>query len=430
MNCLVVGFKISGKSAAKLLQTKGHRVFVFDSCQNVKEEIIKEGFICINNLTDDFLKTIHLCVVSPSVRPKSELICKLKKHCQKVIGELELGYQYSSGKCYAITGTNGKTTSVELLKRVLGQKALALGNIGLPITSFVEAKCKVCEVSSFQLCTIENFRPQVAGITYIGVDHLDYHETENEYINAKYNIAKNMCGKDKLVVNADDENSMKLAFNAKCKIWTYSSVQKCRGAYVENDKIYFIKKNKPRYIMDTKDIKLVGKHNLNNVLLVVAMAMLIGVKPKTIRKKISTFYGLEHRVQKIATIDGVTYINDSKATNISATKVAIESVKDNIILLLGGYDKGYEYDELVKFLTVKKVIVFGGVKDKILRAFERNNFTNYITAENLKQATGLAKQIAQDGDNVLLSPASSSHDEFESYKHRGEAFEKYVLSEE
>ncbi len=427
MNYLVVGYNISGKSASKLLKQKGHNVFVYDTNENAKKIVKGDGFRFVSSINKAVLSTIDECVISPSVRPDSDLVKVLKNAGIKVIGELELGFQNYSGKVYAITGTNGKTTATALLSHVFGKKVPAVGNIGLPITSATAAKKLVCEVSSFQLTSIEKFRPNIAGITYIGCDHIDYHGSIDEYINAKYNIAQNMKGRDKLVLNANDKESMKLSLLAKCRVWTFSSKGKCRGAYVENGKIYFIKNKKPQYIMETKDIKLIGKHNLENVLMVVAMARLAGVTAKNIRNRVSTFYGLNHRLKKVACIDGVTYINDSKATNISATKVAVESVGENIILLVGGSDKGYEYDKLLHNLKVKKIIAFGGVKEKLVEAFARCNFTNYLVADTLKAAVTLAKTIAKDGDNVLLSPASASHDEFENYEQRGEVFEKCVF---
>lgn len=429
MNYLVVGFGISGKSAAKLLKSKGHTVYIYDSNEKRAKEIKGEGYLFVKDLSKAFLDTIDVCVISPSIRPNSDLVKVIKNSGIKVIGELELGYQNYRGKLLGITGTNGKTTATTLLSHLFGTKALGLGNNGTPFTSHLGVKIAVCEVSSFQLCSIEKFRPKIAGITYIGCDHIDYHGSADEYIKAKYNIAKNMCKSDCLVLNAEDENSMKLSLTARCGVWTFSTKEKCKGAYVENDKIYFIKKNKAKYIMDTKDIKLIGEHNLKNILMVIAMASLMGLSPKKIAKGVSTFYGLDHRLKRVACIDGVTYINDSKATNISATKVAVESIKENIILLVGGSDKGYEYDELVQNLNVKKLIVFGGVKDKIVEALKRANYSNYLVADNLKDGINLAKAIAKSGDNVLLSPASASHDEFENFEQRGAFFEKCVFEQ-
>ncbi len=429
MNYLVVGFGISGKSAAKFLKSKNHIVYVYDSNEKRAKEIKGEGYLLVKDLSKAFLDTIDVCIISPSVRPNSDLVKAIKNSGIKVIGELELGYQNYHGKLLGITGTNGKTTATALLSHLFGAKALGLGNNGTPFTSHLGVKIAVCEVSSFQLCSIEKFRPKIAGITYIGCDHIDYHGSEDEYIEAKYNIAKNMRKGDCLVLNADDKNSMKLSLSAKCKVWTFSTKGKCKGSYAENGKIYFIKKNKPQYIMDTKDIKLLEEHNLKNILMVIVMARLMGLSAKKIAKGVSTFYGLDHRLKKVACIDGVTYINDSKATNISATKVAIESIKDNIILLVGGSDKGYEYDELVENLNVKKLIVFGGVKDKIVEALNRANFSNYLVADNLKEGIALAKAIAKNGDNVLLSPASASHDEFENFEQRGAFFEKCVFEQ-
>ncbi len=429
MNYLVVGYKTSGKSAAQLLKSKGHKVYVYDSNITEKENAIKDGFGFVTKLNSDFLKQIELCVVSPGIKPNSEIIKKIKSMNIKIIGELELGYVESRAKVAAITGTNGKTTAVSLLSWVCGKKAALVGNVGCPITSYTKAKNMIVEVSSFQLETIDKFRPNVAGITYIDSDHIDYHGSLENYINAKYKIAQNMRKKDKLVLNAEDENCMKLALKCGCKIWTFSSKHICKGAYINDGKIFFIKNIKPKYIMDVKDIKLLGGHNLDNVLLVVTMASLMGINAKTIARKISTFRGLKHRIEKVACLEGITYINDSKATNISATKVAVDAVKNNIILLIGGQNKGYEFDELFRNLEVKKVIIFGEAKKEIESACKRQHFDNYIVCDYLKDAVCMAKTIAKEGDNVLLSPACSSHDEFLNYEQRGEKFEEYVFAE-
>ena len=424
MNYLVIGYSLSGKSATKLLAKKGHRVFVYDD----KVEILGDlplGAIKLPQVDDQVLKVIDTCVISPGVKFSSPVMQKIKEKQIKIIGELELGYSYIKGKLLAITGTNGKTTAVSLLNHIIGDCAL-VGNVGNPITSHIQAKKLVCEVSSFQLCSIDTFRPKIAGITYIDSDHLDYHSSTEEYIEAKYNIAKNMTKKDFLVLNADDPISMKLAFLTKAKVYTFSTKGVCRGTFVRDGKIYFIKKYKEEYIMDVSSIKLLGEHNIANVLLVITMAKLFGIKSKVIKQKIESFEGLQHRLQVVSKIDGVTYINDSKATNISATKVALNAVGEKCILLVGGSDKGYEYDELIKDLSVKKLIVFGAVKQKLIDACSRCNYDNYLEADNLYFAVSLAKVMAIEGDTGLLSPASASFDEFINYEERGRKFEEYV----
>lgn len=430
MNYLIIGFERSGISATSLLINKKQNVFVYDSdnkkYQNAQGNKAFEKVTFVKKLSAEMLKTIDICVVSPAVRLDSEIMQKIYRMGIKVIGELELGVLFCRGELLAITGTNGKTTAVTLLGDIIkGSKTV--GNIGEPITSHTKDKKLVAEVSSFQLVTIDKFRPHIAGITYIDSDHLDYHKTKENYIKAKYNIAKNMGRKDYLVLNSEDPISMHLALETKAKVYAFSLHDECKGAYVKDGKIYFVKRFRPRYVMDTKDIKLYGEHNLANVLLCITMARLAGVPIKRIRQQVSAFRGLEHRLEEIANIGNVTYIDDSKATNISATLVALKSVKGSTILLAGGSDKGYEYDELVQSLNVKKLIIFGAVKDKLIQACKRNNFDNYAVADKLFDAVELAKSIAKDGDIVLLSPASASHDEFKNYIERGEKFEEYVL---
>lgn len=445
MNYLVIGYGKSGRAVVKALQNKNNKVFVYDENltqdYEVKETLIEGNerekrkskapnfdVTFLPKITDKILASIDECIISPAVKLDSPIMQKIKSLGIKVIGELEFGARLSRGRLLAITGTNGKTTAVTLLGHVIKGSSV-VGNIGEPITLHPKDKVLVCEVSSFQLSSIDKFRPKIAGITYIDSDHLDYHKTTQNYINAKYNIAKNMTKKDFLVLNADDPVSMHLALKTNATIYAFSTKDICRGAYAKDGKVYFTKKYKPQYIMDIKDIPLIGEHNLQNVLLCIAMARLMHISPKVIRSKIMSFRGLKHRLEKIATIDNVTYINDSKATNISATKVALCSIKDNIILLVGGSDKGYEYDELIKGLKVKKLIIFGAVKQKIIGACKRNNFGNYVVADWLFDAVCLAKTIAKIGDTVLLSPASASHDEFKNFEERGCKFEEYVLCE-
>lgn len=430
MNYLVVGLGKSGMSATKFLLGQNHNVFLYDNDSDKYEEIKNDKnldkAIFVTNLNKKLLAQIDVCVISPAVNLDSDIMKKIYHMGIKVIGELELGASFCRGELLAITGTNGKTTAVTLLGSIIkGSKTV--GNIGEPISGHTKDKKLVAEVSSFQLMTIDKFRPHIAGITYIDSDHLDYHKTKENYIKAKYNIAKNMGPKDYLVLNSEDPISMHLALETKAKVYAFSLHDECKGAYVKDGKIYFVKRFRPRYVMDTKDIKLYGEHNLANVLLCITMARLAGVSIKRIRQQVSTFRGLEHRLEEIAKIDNVTYIDDSKATNISATLVALKSIKGSTILLAGGSYKGYEYDELIQSLNVKKLIIFGAVKDKLQAACKRNNFDNYAVADKLFDAVELAKSMAKDGDIVLLSPASASHDEFKNYIERGEKFEEYVL---
>ncbi len=426
MNYLIIGYQKSGKSASKLLLDNGHNVFVYD--QNVN--IVVDGLAKkVDTVDDNLLKIIDMCVVSPGVPLDSTVMSSIYEKNIKVIGELELGYTFHKKNLLAITGTNGKTTAVSLLAHII-KGSSAVGNIGTPITSATNDKTLVVEVSSFQLSCIDKFRPHIAGITYIDCDHLDYHKTQEAYIYAKHSIAKNMTKKDYLVLNSNDPNSMRLALNTKAKVYTYSTNGVCRGAYQKDGKIYFIKNFKPRYVMDAKDINLIGEHNLANTLLAITMAILHKVPIKKVRERVKTFCSLAHRMQKIAEQNGVTYINDSKATNISATLVALDCFDKNIVLLIGGSYKGYEYNELIKKLDkrVKKLIIFGGVKDRVEKACKEENFSRYIVCENLFTAVEMSKSISKSGDVVLLSPASASHDEFRNYEERGKKFEEYVLS--
>ena len=307
----------------------------------------------------------------------------------------------------------------------------------MPVCSKISKETRkdvfACEVSSFQLESITTFRPKIAAILNIDIDHIDRHKTKKAYTEVKYKIAKNMKKKDFLLLNKNCAISAKLAETAKCKVYFFDTERECLGAYMKEGSVFINlhkSKNSPVKIMDVNEIQLAGRHNYENVLCASLMAYLYGVKSKYIKKAVSEFVLPHHRTQKVDVIDGVTYINDSKATNIGATLAALKSIKEPINLILGGSDKGYDYRPLFKAMpkNVVRIAVTGAVADKIIEAC--GGFKHITKVKTLKDAVKLLKSKAKEGEVVLLSPASASFDEFSGYTERGRKFCEYVRADE
>ena len=330
-----------------------------------------------------------------------------------------------------MTGTNGKTTTVNLLYEILkcaGKKVEKVGNIGTPLTSVIKhIKRKtilLCEVSSFQLEAINKFKPYMAGILNITPDHIDRHKDFLTYRKEKFKIFKNFKPKDKIIVNSN------LKLKNKDNLYKFSSKQVKKGCFIKNKKIYFSNKNKIEDICLIENLpkEMLTKHNLENIMACVCFAKLLKIKNEFILKGINNFKLLPHRLQKVYETEKKIFVDDSKATNIDATLKAMKSFKDKeIILILGGSNKGYEYNQIFENLSknVVKVISCGEVSTKIYETGKNFNF-NVEKFLNLNEATKYACKIVKPEQIVLLSPASASFDEFSSYKERGEKFLSYI----
>jgi len=350
-----------------------------------------------------------------------------------VIGEVELAARYLEGHIVAITGSNGKTTTTTLTGEIIaagGKHTLVGGNIGTPAISFVGSATSdswiVLEVSSFQLETIETFRPTIAVVLNVTPDHLDRHHSFENYAAAKARIFENQTAADFAVLNADDATCAAMATKTKGSIHWFSRQHEVeRGAFVRDENIIWRDAKGEQSIMPVAEIALKGAHNVENVLAAVGAGMLSGVAPSDIRRAVVNFKAVEHRLEYLATVSGVAYYNDSKATNVDATIKALESFPGRIHLILGGKDKGSDYTVLNPLLAerVKRVYTIGAAARKIESQIKGVPVVSSGTIDN---AVRQAHDFAADGDIVLLAPACASFDQFVSYEHRGRVFKDLV----
>jgi UDP-N-acetylmuramoylalanine--D-glutamate ligase len=438
---LVVGLGKSGVASALFLKAHGARVTVSDtkSGDELRNEIpllLDHGItVETGGHGERTFRGQDLIVVSPGVPVDAPLLAQARSLGESVIGEIELAAQFLPGPIMAITGSNGKTTTTTLTGQIIaanGFPTLVGGNIGTPAISLAEqAKPEttiVLEVSSFQLETIQTFRPKIAVVLNVTPDHLDRHRTFEKYVDAKARIFENQQASDFAVLNADDPTCVTMASRTKAQVFWFSRQKEVKlGAWVDAGKILFRDGSGQREIMQVSEIPLKGAHNLENVLAAVCAGALIGCAPEKIRQAVCDFKAVEHRLEFVGTVGGVDYYNDSKATNVDATIKALESFPANIHLILGGKDKGSDYGVLNDLLRarVKRVYTIGAAAAKIESqiVFPKSET---IHAETLENAIRKAHAAAQPGDVVLLAPACASFDQFKSYEHRGQAFKEIV----
>jgi UDP-N-acetylmuramoylalanine--D-glutamate ligase len=440
---LVAGIGKSGLAAARFLKDRGARVTVSDSrpATLIAElsGLLDEG-IMVETGGHGLLtfRRSDLIVVSPGVPSDVPELKQVRALGMRIIGELELGAQFLQGKIIAITGSNGKTTTTTLVGEILkaaGKPTLVGGNIGKPVTEMVPASTpetwSVLEVSSFQLETIEAFKPKIAAVLNITPDHLDRHGSFAAYAAAKTRITENQTADDFLVLNAEDEPTKLVAAHAKAQVFWFSAKRQVkRGAFVDRDAIVYRAAEGGAFepVLPVSEIPLQGAHNVQNVCAAVAMAKLAGVDNETIRATVKAFQAVEHRLEFVRTLDGVRYFNDSKATNVDATVKAVEAFQGGIHLILGGKDKDSKYATMGPLLRerVKTVITIGTAAEKIER--ELAGVVKIESAGTMERAVPLAKELAVAGDVVLLAPACASFDQFQNYEHRGRVFKELVAS--
>jgi len=436
---LVVGLGKSGVASALFLESRGARVTVSDSKAEAQlnEEIpalLDRGIVVETGKHGErTFRDQDLIVVSPGVPFDVLPLQNARRLNIPVIGEIELAAQNVEGSIVAITGSNGKTTTTTLAGEIIasgGAKALVGGNIGTPAISFADQSSPetwvVLEISSFQLETIQTFRPKIAVILNVTPDHLDRHGSMENYTSAKARVFENQTSDDFAVLNLDNDVAAQMSKGLKPKVFWFSRVKEVeRGAFVRGGSIFF-KDAKSVEVMPVADIGLKGSHNLENVLAAVCIGMLAGVEPEKIRRAVKEFKAVEHRLEFVAEIDGVQYFNDSKATNVDATIKALESFPKNVHLILGGKDKGSDYTVLNPLLSerVKQVYTIGAAAQKIEQQI--GNTVPIVSAATLENAIRKAAQTATAGDVVLLAPACASFDQFDSYEHRGRVFKEIV----
>ncbi|HEY6274559.1 MAG TPA: UDP-N-acetylmuramoyl-L-alanine--D-glutamate ligase [Terriglobales bacterium] len=439
---LVVGLGRSGVASAFFLQDRGAKVTVSDSkseaqLQNEIASLLDRGIsIETGHHGERTFRDQDLIVVSPGVPSDQPQLERARSLGIPVIGEVELAFRFLPGRVIAITGSNGKTTTTTLVGEILAKsekKTFVGGNIGTPVISLVEQSTPeslvVLEISSFQLETIQQFRPWIAAILNITPDHLDRHRTFQAYVDAKARIFENQQASDFAVLNADDPTCVTLKDRTKASVCWFSRKREVEsGAYLRGDQIVFRANNGDETVLSRSDIHLKGAHNLENVLAAVTMGMLAGCRPAHVRRAVSEFRAVEHRLELVATVNGVAFFNDSKATNVDATMKALESFPGKIHLILGGKDKGSDYSVLNPLLRerAKRTYLIGAAAEKI--GAQIQGATPLIRSGTLDRAVRQAADAAAPGDVVLLAPACASFDQFENYEHRGRVFKELVMS--
>ncbi|HRH57208.1 MAG TPA: UDP-N-acetylmuramoyl-L-alanine--D-glutamate ligase [Chitinophagales bacterium] len=439
---IILGSGESGVGAAILAQKQGMEVFVSDFGkikQQFKDELkalnipFEEG-----QHTEDIILSATTVVKSPGITDKADIVKKIKLKNIPIISEIEFGYRFSTSKVIAITGTNGKTTTTSLTYHILEKAGLDVGLGGNIGTSFARQVANgdkeyfVLEVSSFQLDNCVSFRPFISILCNITEDHLDRYDYKFEnYINSKFSITKNQTEQDYFIYCHDDAVTMQYFEKAnpdvqKIPFSYYHEVS--NGAYVKNQEI-ILQLNKNNFTMPISELSIHGIHNSYNSMAAAISAKLVGVRNEKIRESLEDFQSLEHRLEFVATIRGVDFINDSKATNVNSTWYALESMTKPTVLIAGGVDKGNDYT-LIKDLVnkrVKAIICLGKDNEKLHEAFASE--VGYIVdTQSMEQAVQMAYNITDKGDVVLLSPCCASFDLFENYEDRGKQFKRNVLN--
>ena len=438
---LVLGLARSGMAAVKLLHKLGAVVTVSEqkALSDIKElpELEKMGGRVVNQDKEIFEEDYFLAVKNPGINGKLWFVKRLRERGISVITEIELAFMVSAPQHYiAITGSNGKTTTstlvYEIIKKQYPDKTLLCGNIGIALCEMVtqydlinnEGFYIVLEISNFQLVDIVSFRPEVAVIINLAADHLDFMGTEDAYYRSKLRVYENMKDSDTFLYNTDDSLIASYTRDVKvnCDILSYSLLSDKADLYADDEFVFF----KGEKLFPVSDIKVVGRHNVQNVLVGVGAAIKCGVSKENIGSAVASFNGVEHRIEFVREKDGVRYYNDSKGTNVDATVTALKAFSSPVILLAGGHEKGLDLTPLKGLLSgVKKVIAYGECGERIFK--ELTDETG-ILVNALPEALTEAVKISEAGDVVLLSPTTSSYDQYTCFEERGEHFKSLVNS--
>ena len=436
---LVIGLARSGMAAIKVLHKLGAKIFLSERNKPTDEQISILESLDVTILNQDmsvFELDYDLVIKNPGVPPVSEIVKRLNERNIPIITEIELAYDISKPQHYiAITGTNGKTTTTtimyELLHKAFKDKALVGGNIGTPLCELVleydlmnnEGYYISLEISNHQLVDIVNFRPQIATIINLTPDHLETMGSLDAYYKSKTEVYRNMKDNDIFIFNSDDEILKEYTdkYPINCNIETFSLDNTDTYSYIKDGYMYVNNEK----VLPIDSIRIVGKHNKQNIIIAITAAKALGISNEDINEVISNFKGVEHRIEFVRELDGVKYYNDSKGTNTDATITALDSFEKGVILLVGGYEKGLDMAPMRKHLTcVKKIIGYGAAGRRIACDL----LDDPIIVEKLDEAVLQAKQIATSGDIVLLSPTTSSYDQYTGYEQRGKHFKEIVES--
>ena len=436
---LILGLSKSGIAAAKLATDLGYDVYLTESKSEVDELKVQE----LRNLgvkveygshSDGFIKNATFAITSPGIPPKSEIFKRLQKENIPIISEIEFAYENTEAPFIAITGTNGKTTTTSLVSHILSEDFTApvCGNIGVPPSTLAEDENDflVCEISSFQAQMTEKFKPFISCWTNFTPDHIDWHEGLDNYFSAKAKFFLGKQAPNYVILNAKDEKL--LAFSKQCKkskVFLFDTEDYPNTSYIKENAIWFKEDSIEEKIIDLTECPLVGHHNYQNIMCGIICAKLCGMENDEIQKQIISFKAPEHRLEKVREMNGITFYNDSKATNPEASIVAIDSFNDtDVALILGGRDKNTDLTEMCHSINkhIKTVLLIGEATERFEENLKKNGFDNIIKESSLESA--IDKAIELKPKVVLLSPACASFDMFKSYEHRGEVFKEYVLS--
>lgn len=437
---LIMGFSMSGKSAAKYLARHGADVFITENREQ-KEEDLKdiqelEGLgikIEFGGNSDEFLNDSYIAIVSPSVPKESELYKKVQEKNIQIISEIELAYKETGRPFIGITGTNGKTTVTALTSHILSSeyKAPECGNIGVPPTSLLDKDIDyfVCELSSFQMEHTNAFKAQIACWTNFTPDHITWHGTLENYFNAKAKLFRNPTASAFAVLNGADEKLLEFSKTVGGTVFLFDKEVEDNCCYIKDESIFYKRNGKEEFIIKLADCPLIGHHNYQNIMCCVIMAKIIGISNEHIQERIKDFVVPEHRLEKVREYNGITFYNDSKATNPEASIVAINSFNNtDVTLIAGGRDKLTTLDEFCESVKqhIKTVILIGEATERFEEALKKSGFDNILKADTMESA--IDKAIELKPNNVLLSPACASFDMFKGYEERGTVFKNYVLS--
>lgn len=443
--CLVIGSGVSGLGAVSMLGHMGADILLYDGGKITREELeskVPQGIraACyVGQLPEELMSRIDVAVLSPGVPVDSPLVTELRDRGTRIIGEIELGFLAEQGRVAAITGTNGKTTTTtlvgEIMKAHLGQdKVFVVGNIGNPYTMEAEKTgpdtVTVGEISSFQLETVDTFRPKVSAILNITPDHLNRHHTMEAYVEAKERIAMRQTPEELCVLNY--ENVYTRDFGGRCpaRVVYFSSARELsEGYFLRGEEICLAQDGRVSPLLNVHtDMNLVGLCNVENVMAAIAIARGMDVPMETILRTVREFHAVEHRIEYVATKGGVAYYNDSKGTNPDAAIQGIKAMSRPTVLIGGGYDKENEYDQWIESFEgkVEWLVLIGQTREKIAECARAHGFDRIHMADTYEECLRLCTELARPGDAVLLSPACASWGMFPNYEVRGQIFKEYV----
>ena len=444
-NVVVIGAGKSGIGAVSLLHTLGANIVLFDGNEKADVQALREQVsayqvkdVYVGTLPETVVKETQMLVLSPGVPTDTDFVHKFRENGAVILGEIELGYQAAKGRLIGITGTNGKTTTTTLVGQIMEEyfgNTFVVGNIGNPYTlealKTTEESVTVAEISSFQLETAIDFKPNVSAILNVTPDHLNRHHTMENYAAAKEAIAGKQTKEDTCVLNYENEYTRQFGARCNASVVYFSSKTKLNnGYYLEGEEIVVAKDGEVTTLMNIHEMNLVGICNVENVMAAIAISKAMGVPYENIIDTVKRFKAVEHRIEFVATKRGVDYYNDSKGTNPDAAIQGIKAMSKPTILIGGGYDKENEYDEWIEAFDnkVKLFVLIGQTREKIAKCARAHGFDDIVMADTFEEAMDICIQNAKNGDAVLLSPACASWGMFPNYEVRGQMFKEIVNS--